>query len=353
MVGPRLSNAFESLEWVDEVGNDSIADYVETITLLQEEVTRLEQELRLRDQAQSETMSTGIAAARDEPESSDPRENVAAVEQEVKALEAELASREETIGLLLDQLRLVEEAEAANRVEWERLAEWVAELELRVEGQDEDAVRGLRDQCAAQQRQADGLRLESERQRRVWETQRQAYEGEIARLQAMLVKVPASGPAEGNDEGPTDPGSHPEAGVIQALQEENLRLRFDWQELVDQNAAQDPTALRTKLSDTLNERDEFRRQLELVQDERKRESLEREATVAELQTRLSRASLARPEEPLVEKEAESHARALDADLRIRALRQHLLEIHHRESEERSSNRLTSRLSRLWSRTRPR
>ena len=45
--------------------------------------------------------------------------------------------------------------------------------------------------------------------------------------------------------------------------------------------------------------------------------------------------------------------ALEPDLRVRALRQHLLEIHQREEAERRERRLTHRLSKLWSRTSPR
>ena len=44
--------------------------------------------------------------------------------------------------------------------------------------------------------------------------------------------------------------------------------------------------------------------------------------------------------------------ALEADMRIRAFRQHLREIHVHESEARKPAGLSARLSRLWSRTRP-
>ena len=52
-----------------------------------------------------------------------------------------------------------------------------------------------------------------------------------------------------------------------------------------------PNRWTRKLAETLNERHQLRRQLEQIQDEAKRERLEYEATVAELQAQLSQASL--------------------------------------------------------------
>ena len=59
----------------------------------------------------------------------------AELRQELARLDAELAARDETINLLLDQIQLVEEAESASRAEWEQLAAWVTEVEERVERQ--------------------------------------------------------------------------------------------------------------------------------------------------------------------------------------------------------------------------
>ena len=53
------------------------------------------------------------------------------------------------------------------------------------------------------------------------------------------------------------------------------------------------------------------------------------------------------------RKARTSREALESELRIRALRQHLLEIHEREETERRERSLTHRLSRLWSRTSPR
>ena len=68
-------------------------DYQETIALLQEEVVRLENELRLRDEAGADDPhQRGNDAAVD-----------AAASGQVSSLLDELANREETINLLLEQ----------------------------------------------------------------------------------------------------------------------------------------------------------------------------------------------------------------------------------------------------------
>ncbi|MFI5457479.1 MAG: hypothetical protein ACHRXM_18710 [Isosphaerales bacterium] len=348
----RRSDSFAIDETVAGGDRYSIPEYLETIALLHEEVARLEQELQLRGDSSWETVSTGVASAEDEVMPSSASASAAASQGEVERLRCELANREETVALLLDQLSLLEEAKAANRSEWEQLTEWVAELEQRVEGQDEDALRRLQARLGDQQREAEELRTKSEQHRRGWEVQRQVYEKEIARLQARLAQAQASPPALGDDDGQADPGSGPDVQVVKALQEENLRLRAR-QDIVERTAAENSNALHSRLGEVQNERDERARQLEQVHDERRRERLEYETTVAELRTRLSEASLVQPEATLSVKQPECHVRDMEPDLRVRALRQHLLEIHQREEEDRRQRSLTGRLSRLWSRTGPR
>jgi hypothetical protein len=349
---PRLSDFCDSDPGVDAGDGNPAADYLETISLLQEEVARLEQELRWHHQEQSDETSSATASALGEVGPAAALESQPGGAEELERLRSEVASREETIRLLLDQLSQVEEAQAASRAEWEHLAGWVSELEQRVEGRDGDAVSQLQTGLAAQQ-QADELRWKAEQDRRVWESQRRAYEEEIARLQATLAQAPtASQPGGGTDRSASP--DEPDAGLVETLQAENLRLRTAWHELVQKTAAAERSeALDAKLTETLKERDELRRQLEQIQDARRRERLEHEAAVAELQARLSHAALARPEEQPPDKRDDGLPRELDVDLRIRALRQHLMEVDQNEKEERNQKRLVARLSRLWNRTGPR
>jgi hypothetical protein len=77
--------------------------------------------------------------------------------------------------------------------------------------------------------------------------------------------------------------------------------------------------------------------------------------VASLRAQVSRASLAAKEVAIAgagTHKTDEHQSALEADMRIRAFRQHLKEIHQNETEVRNQNRLSARLSRLWSRTAP-
>jgi hypothetical protein len=350
---PGLSDFCDSDPGVDAGGGHPTADYLETISLLQEEVVRLEQELRWHHQGQSDETSSATASALGEVGPAAAGESQPEGAEELERLRSEVASREETIRLLLDQLSQVEEAQAASRAEWEHLAGWVSELEQRVEGRDGDAVSQLQTGLAAQQQQADELRWKAEQDRRVWELQRRAYEEEIARLQATLAQVPTASQPGLDADGRAAP-DEPDAGLVETLQAENRRLRAAWRELMQKTAAAERSeALDAKLTETLKERDELRRQLEQIQDARRRERLEHEAAVAELQARLSHAALARPEELPPDQRVEGLPRELDVDLRIRALRQHLVEMDQNEKEERNQKRLVARLSRLWNRTGPR
>jgi hypothetical protein len=353
MVRPKRIHSFDSEQSVDDGDESPLADYLETITLLQEEVARLEQELQWRDERQMEPTSNTFASVPDEAEPATALENLAggASDSEVERLSTELASRDETIRILLDELSRVEEAQTATRSEWEHLAGWVEELESRVEGQDENALRQIEIRLEAERQKGDALRMKSDHDRRAWEAQRQIYQEEIARLQVRLDQVVTSPEASGALEGRVTQSSGPNVEVVEALQVENLRLRAAWQELVERaSAAEHTESSDTKLAATEEERRQLSRQVEQLQDQRKLERLEHAATVAELQARLSQASLPGPEVPPPEKSPAGISQMLEIDLRVRALRQHMMEMERCEKEERSQKRLAARISRLWSRT---
>ena len=112
--------------------------------------------------------------------------------------------------------------------------------------------------------------------------------------------------------------------------------------LVERTAAADRSeSLEAKLAETLNERHQLRRRLEQIQDEAKRERLEYETTVAELNARLSQASLIDSQGPTADNTPERISPELEIELRIRALRQNLIEVDEREKEERHQKRLTT------------
>jgi hypothetical protein len=344
-------NSFEREQFEGDGSSGPIADYRETVALLQEEIARLELELRMCAATRTETSSNDQVVSEDQAEAPDAVENPGGAHEEVERFKAELASRDETIRLLLDEVSRVEEAQAATRAEWEQLAQWVSMLEHRVEGQDGDALHQVENRLAAEQQKADGLAMKLEHDRRTWEAQRQIFQAEIDRLQGTLDEI-AKSPAAHDGRATQDPDLT--SAAVEALRAENLRLRDAWQELMERNsAALGSESFDDRLAETVNERHQLRRQLVQIQDEQRRERLEHEATVAELQARLSQAALARSDGQPSEKVPGASATVLDIDLRIRALRQHFRETEELEKEDRRRKQLIGRLSRLWNRTGPR
>jgi hypothetical protein len=338
----------------DHSAENASDQYLETIALLQDEVARLEQELQWRDEHQRESTSNDIARVAIEADAEGLGENSDGMHVELERLKAELTSREETVRLLLDELSRVEEVQAAARAEWEHVADWVTELERRVDGQDGDTLHELENRLAAHEQKIEAIQAKSERDRCGWETQRQAYQAEIARLRTAIEQAAVTSEARGDhDDRVTEKGG-PTADLLEMLQAENCRLKAAWQELVERASADDRCdLLESKLAESASARQQLRCQLEQIQDRSKRERLEYEATVAELRAQLTQASLHQAQGLPRDTTVEGISPALDIDLRIRALRQNLLEVDEREKEERRQKRLISRLSRLWSRTGPR
>jgi uncharacterized small protein (DUF1192 family) len=355
MPGSMRSDTPDALADIDGGADDPGAVYREAIALLQDEVARLEQELRWRDEESSNARADGATPIGDEADTAADAGEMPRERAELERLERELAGRDETIGLLLDQLSRVEEAHAADRAEWEHLAGWLAELERRVEGQDGEALLRLEERLAAREQEVQTLRKSAEQERRAGEAQRQAAEAEIARLQAALAQVRAAPAAAGSGGEPSAPGAALVSQVADALRSENRRLRAALEESAKRLAA-DPAETRdARLGEALNERNGLLRRLEQLEDERKRERHEHAAALAELQAQLSRASLVPRDEGSARAGEGSgqDTRDRDVDLRIRALREHLLEIHQQEADARRRKQLLPRLSRLWSRTGPR
>ena len=234
MVSPGLNGSIDCGRSMSEGSEISLSDYLETIEILQEEVARLEQELQLRDARSQESMLDDIAAKQEEQARVAATEETAiAQDGEFERLKSELADRDETIVLLLDELERVDEAQRASKAEWEQLTGWVAELEHRVEGQDGDAVLRLEHQLATLQQKAEGLERKSEQDRRGWEAQRQIYQQEITQLQGALDQLTESARASGSPDDRDAVASAVDPNVVEALQAENTRLRAAWQELVD------------------------------------------------------------------------------------------------------------------------
>ena len=351
MYKANCGEAAVAVETVIDGCGYSTHDYQEMVALLQEEVARLEQELQMHEARTWATKSIEVPSPDDEGASSTPSDSATAALGEVERLNSELVNRDETVAFLLDQLTLLEEAKAAARVEWEHLTEWVAELEQRVEGQDPDAFRELRSRMEVREREAEALRTKLEEDRRGWEVQRRVYEDEIARIHGGVAQARASALAGRDMVGDIDGGLCADPDAIKAVEQENLRLRVA-HEMVERTAAENSTVLREKLSEIQDEFDVLRNRLLQVDDERRRERLDYDTTITDLRTKLSQTSLAERQAPQPVVKPERSTEAMDSELRIRALKQHLREIHEREETERRERSLKHRLSRIWSRTTP-
>src|SRR5262249_15677465 len=148
------------------------------IALLQEEIARLEGEIHARDEAMA---GVGEEPVRDDTSASE------AVETRTAELTAELANRDETTVLLLEQVRLFEEAGTANRANWDLLDQWVQELERRVEQKGANAE--ARAALDAERRKSENDREAFDTERRSWESQKTTLEAEAEQLRATLAKA--------------------------------------------------------------------------------------------------------------------------------------------------------------------
>jgi len=326
-----------------ERGGDAVADYLETIALLQGEIERLERELSDRELAETDRawrISAQEAACHetctDAAEEASARANLA-------RLEAELAAREETIGLLMEQLSRMEEAQASSHAEWDQLSEWLAEVERRVDGQAGVAAAELQEQLAAERSRAEELGRLVTAERREAEAQRRRFEGEIARLQERLAGSATGGSAA------ADPEPCLETAELERLRVENQQLREACARGLGQPAGE---VLEARLAEVIEEREGLRRQLERLRDECKRQELEHAAATAELRAQLSRASVVSAAGPAEGAQPPKVSPAREEQLRFQALRQHLLDIYELEERQRKERQLLPRLRRLWNRTGP-
>lgn len=284
--------------WTDEGGEA----YLETVALLQEEIARLEAELRQRDEA-----APAWASAGPEAPASDPAEG------RIGELTSLLAERDETIGLLWDQLTALEEVGSAKAAEWDQLTRWVEELEERIERDGTPPV----DPSGAEA-EAAALRDRLESQQRSWDAERLRYQRELETLRAR--RDEAGRPAD-----VADPS---------ALLEENRRLseQCDRVEALETEVS----SLRDQIRGLKASQDDERRELVQVANELRRELIEREQELALL--RIKKAT----------SRDEGDAEA-SPDERIRAFRQHLRDLHEKEEQERAERQLSTRLGRLWHR----
>ncbi|GAC1450744.1 MAG: hypothetical protein NVSMB9_35390 [Isosphaeraceae bacterium] len=308
----------------------------ETITLLQEEIARLEAELRAHEEpaflpAQEERFGVECATRSDQEQ---------LLQQRMKELVGELATSQETVSLLIEQTRLYEEAAKAQQAEWEQLDQWVGEVERRVTSRDAKDAQ-LASELNAERRRSEALLQSAVAEKAEWDAQSRGFEREAQQLRDALVRK-----SEGSSE-------TQKASI--ALLEENRRLQTMCARL--QLATVETEDLRSRLARVEQDLTHAKNTLEQAHDERERTRNEHEAELAGLRSTIATLSLKGEESSVTLKSSTSvhestERTTLDADERIRAFRQHLKELHEREAERRANRSLSSRLSRLWNHTGP-
>lgn len=403
----------------------------DALVLLHDELIRLEQENRMLREAVDE------AHAGDGFGSADVDAIERRYEERIRELTQELMGREETIGFLLDQMALAEQAEAALKAESKQLEKWLEQLERRIEsnvegqglleagpGPDEppphpaidpavlaraEAERDrLRSELDAERRASLEIRTRSEADRRKIMTYKAQVDQEFARLRAQAGELKGQVEslraqqaqwrvAQARGEGGADlqvlssrnaelegeiarlreqaatvavsaVGADPELqeqfheaqAVIQVMDEENRRLRQTCLELTkasDRQAESD--MLRTQVETLQAELSRIQMELRGERDERERERNVHETAIVTLQSHAAREALESQREQIQEGSTPpphslpSYAsRDTSIDERIRAFREHLRDVHQREEEERQRKSFTSRLSKVWMKSRP-
>ena len=274
--------------------------------LMRAEIEHLHAELALRDQewaAALETGSGGTAPAVDDAETTklvDRRES----------LLDDLNEADERVRNLEELVQVADEATRAEHEERQQLETWVSEIETRIVDREqewqarEEKLQGQLEEARAQQQEA-AANLARVVGGKGAEFQEQAQQqiADLSRRNASLV------------------------AALDAARQESQRL---------EKLMQDAGTSGEELAEVVDQQEQMRQQeVQLAQE---RAVMARE-----------KAELTRIREQLEKSTQASELTAENPDVRTRAFRQHLQEIHEREKQERKERSLASRISRLWTR----
>ena len=285
-------------DWSDENNAAQLGE-------LQDEVIRLEAELAERERELDEWASQGEAIV-------DPSETAALVDRLEKLLE-ELGQADHRVNSLEDLLRASDEAHAAELEERKQITNWLDEIESRVAQRDHEwqaQIRKLQGQlelATSQLKKSEAGRVQDARA---------AGDEHVARLETQVVELRE----ECRDLAGQLQNAHEQ---IETLEQKNRELSGETEDGEIPHAFRE--FLRTK-------------ELELAQE---------------------RAELARAKAELgrLQQDPNPKMQVADAvgnsDIRVRALREHLKEIHDQEEQEKSERKnnrsLASRIASLWQR----
>ena len=259
----------------------------EMLELLRAEVLDLQAALADREQIATEDLSADEAVSCSDDVLSKP--DAEKLVDRLEQLLQELQQRDDQIATLTE---LLEAAEAANR----------AELEERT--QIDSWLRDIEQRCGDREHE--------------WRSQQ-------TRLQSELEAIAAE-----RDLAET------------ALNAESSSVKLEAAQNVMTGLRETAELQRRKLHDAEQTIDQLQRQLDSTKNAAPREE--------QMQLAEERAEIARlRQEVEVERLKRQNPAADDNNLKLRALRQHLNEIHEHEQKEREERRLSSRIARLWHR----
>jgi chromosome segregation ATPase len=261
----------------------------EMIELLRSEVTQLQSELTARDQLQQDLTDDSFSLT----EPSVDSEELSKLCSRLEELLAELDEKDEQVSVLQENLQAAEDANHAEQAERYQLESWLEEIESRI-------TRTNRD-----------------------------YEVQLSELQTRLTQTRVE-----RQQAETSAGQHNSDVRVEALQRVVTQVR------------EEKDGLQTEL----DEAHATIRNLESVVEDAK-QNVGREESVQLCQ---ERAEIARQrfEVEKLKREMEEQRAVEGSDLRIRALRDHLKEVHATEADEKREafqNTLAGRVSRLWKR----
>ena len=264
------------------------AFHADMLDILRAEVLELQAEVQERD--------LRIADLRKTQADADPVEDgdlsnaaVARLEERLDQLLSELQSRDEQVGLLEDLLRSAEEANSAEQEERVQLEKWVKDIENRFGQREEE-----------------------------WNAE---VEKLLERINALIAE-------------------REQAEVV--MSSNSSSAREEALQRISQSQREDAERCRAELQEVQQRNQQLQRELE------KQHNEARELVLSISQERAEVARM-RHEFESRRKHVEEDSTIKESDDRIRALRQHLREVHEEEAKERQERSLSNRLSRLWKR----
>ncbi|MGV3482846.1 MAG: FHA domain-containing protein [Planctomycetaceae bacterium] len=269
----------------------------ETVALLRAEIEELQTALAQRDAASAFDRPDEPGHGRGDDIMSDPSDEILRRMQE---LIDEANRSDERVSILEELLHAAEDTHQAEQEERNQLEAWVTDIEQRIGQRDAEYAAEIE---ALRQRLDESHSAQNRLQRQLQEA---AFSGSVPKQYEQS---------------------------LQSLQHSNLQLQEQYAQSQKQCLA-------------------LEKRLEELSSEQERSLREERIQVAQEQAKLARMrfELSKKLVEVDELPRASSAADVETSHRIRALREHLLEIHEQEKQAEKESSLTTRLAKLWKRT---